>query len=105
MLSISFDETAAHGNIYNAEEACVRLTFCSGVGVGMGSRPLPGSKLCTGAEGAKSDKALASSGIFPAGYTQTAAAPKTAKTSPRLCLSHTHTHTQSSKYLNYLITS
>lgn len=32
----------------------------------MGSSPPPGIRLATGVEGAKSDKALASSGIFPA---------------------------------------
>lgn len=44
-----------------------RLTFWSGDGVGMGRRPPPEIRLGTGVEGAKSDKALASSGIFPAG--------------------------------------
>lgn len=43
------------------------LTFWSGFGAGMGSSPPPGIRLGTGVEGAKSDKALASSGIFPAG--------------------------------------
>lgn len=33
----------------------------------MGSSPPPGIRLGTGVEGAKRDKALASSGIFPAG--------------------------------------
>lgn len=43
------------------------LTFCSGDGGGIGRRPPPETRLGTGVEGAKSDKALASSGIFPAG--------------------------------------
>lgn len=43
------------------------LTFWSGAGVGIGSSPPPGIRLGTGVVGAKSDKALASSGIFPAG--------------------------------------
>lgn len=47
-----------------------RLTFWSGAGVGIGSNPPPGIRLGTGVAGAKSDKALASSGIFPAGQKQ-----------------------------------
>lgn len=35
--------------------------------MGIGSNPPPGIRLGTGVAGAKSDKALASSGIFPAG--------------------------------------
>lgn len=47
-----------------------RLTFWSGAGVGIGSNPPPGIRLGAGVAGAKSDKALASSGIFPAGQKQ-----------------------------------
>lgn len=50
-------------------ELCQILTFWIGGGVGIGKSPPPGIKLATGAAGAKSDKALASSGILPVGYT------------------------------------
>lgn len=54
--------------------AVIRLTrgrfrFWSGAGVGIGSSPPPGIRLGTGVAGANSDRALASSGIFPAGQT------------------------------------
>lgn len=40
-----------------------------GVGVGIGSRPAPGSMLDNVGAGAKRERALASSGILPAGIT------------------------------------
>lgn len=50
-------------------ESPVVLTDASGdgVGVGIGSRPAPGSRLDNVGAGAKRERALASSGILPVG--------------------------------------
>lgn len=57
---------AAGSRLADSRFTMGRFRFWSGAGVGIGSSPPPGIRLGTGVAGANSDKALASSGIFPA---------------------------------------